>query len=247
VSEAPYPLPGFSDPVSSLSHLLGAGFFACLTPFLLRRGRGHAGRLFCLSVFAFSTVLLLSVSGVYHLLTRGEGGRAVLLRLDHGAIFVLIAGTFTPLYGVLFRGLGRWLPLLFVWSVAIAGLTLKTIFFKEFSATVTVSLYLGLGWFGAVAGYILWQRHGVSFILPLLWGGVAYSVGAMQDYLGDRYPWWYIFRIVGPHELFHMFVLLGVGCHWWFVFRLTDGIPPLWSDAGKSTVATPDQERPAGL
>src|SRR5207237_1413813 len=83
------------------------------TPFLLRHGRGHPGRLFCLGVFAFATVLQLSMSGVYHLLGEGAG-RVVLQRLDHAAIFVLIAGTNTPLYGVLFRGPDRWLPLLFV-------------------------------------------------------------------------------------------------------------------------------------
>jgi hypothetical protein len=98
LTTAPYPLPGFSDPVSSWTHLAGAGAFACLAPSLLRRGRGDGARLAFLGVFTFSTVFLLSMSGVYHLLSPGGAGRAVLRRLDHGAIFMLIAGTFTPLH-----------------------------------------------------------------------------------------------------------------------------------------------------
>ena len=218
-----YPLPNISEPVSSLSHLIGGAFFAFLSPFLLRNSRGHPGRLFCLSVFAFSTVLLLSVSGVYHLLYKGGGAREVLLRLDHAAIFVLIAGTFTPVYGILFRGPGRWMPLLFVWSVAAAGVIFRTFFFDGFPELLSVSMYLGLGWFGVVAGGVLWRRYGAVFVLPLLYGGLAYSVGALLEFL--RIPT-LIAGIVGPHELFHVFVLLGAGCHWWFVFHIADGVLP---------------------
>ena len=88
-----YPLPGFHDPVSSISHLLGAVVFACLAVPLVRRGRGDAGRVAFLGVYAFACVFLFSMSAVYHMLPRG-GGRAVMERLDHSAIFVLIAGTF---------------------------------------------------------------------------------------------------------------------------------------------------------
>src|SRR6478672_10312211 len=99
-----YPIPGFSDPFSSLTHLLGAGAFACLTPLLILKGRGDPWRVASLGVFAFSTVFLLAMSGTYHLLSPGTPGRAVLQRLDHAAIFVLIAGTFTPFHCILFRG-----------------------------------------------------------------------------------------------------------------------------------------------
>jgi channel protein (hemolysin III family) len=91
-----HPIAGFSEPVSSLSHLLGAAVFACLACVVLPQGRGSWGRMTYLGIYAFACVFLLSMSGVYHLLARGGPGRAVLERLDHAAIFVLIAATFTP-------------------------------------------------------------------------------------------------------------------------------------------------------
>jgi channel protein (hemolysin III family) len=89
-------IPGFSDPVSSLTHLAGAAVFAILGGFLIARGRGDARRVISLAVFAFSCVLLLSLSGVYHLLTPQTAARGVLVRLDHAAIFVLHAGSRDP-------------------------------------------------------------------------------------------------------------------------------------------------------
>lgn len=88
-----YPIPGFSEPVSSLTHLGGAGVFGLLSIGLLRRGWGDTGRVVALAVFAFSCVLLLAVSGVYHLLAPGYAGWVVMRRLDRAAIFGLIAGT----------------------------------------------------------------------------------------------------------------------------------------------------------
>ena len=103
-----YSIPGFVDPLSSLSHLGGAVVFALLSIGLLRRawhGTFHAA---AVAVFACSAVLLLAVSGVFHLLAPGYASRMVMQRLDHAAIFGLIAGTFTPVYAVFFRGLERW-------------------------------------------------------------------------------------------------------------------------------------------
>jgi channel protein (hemolysin III family) len=225
IGAVPYPIPGFSDPVSSLTHLVGAGVFACLAVFLLWRGRGNPARLISLGVYAVSTVLLLSLSGVYHLLSPNTGGRTVLQRLDHDAIFVLIAGTFTPMHIILFRGPWRWAPLLFVWTAAVTGVTLKSIFFTSLPEWLGLVLYLSMGWFGAVSGTVLWSRHGWTFIRPLLWGGVAYSIGGLLEFL--QWPT-LIPGVVGPHDLFHVGVLVGAGLHWKFVAQFAHGIlPPL--------------------
>src|SRR6185369_16913211 len=122
-------------------------------------------------------------SGVYHLLTRETVARGVLMRLDHAAIFVLIAGSFTPVHMILLHD--RWhrhlLPL--IWLAAIAGLTLKSVYFDTMPEWLGLLMYLGLGWLGAISAVTLARRYGVRFILPLVWGGLAYTVGAVAEHL----------------------------------------------------------------
>src|SRR5688500_6998575 len=120
-----FPALGLSDPVSSISHLLGAAVFATLSYYLLRRARGSRGRVAFSAIFAFSGVFVLVMRGIYHLLTPGGTGRTLRQRLDHAAIFMLIAGTFTAVHGVLFVGPMRWGVLAAAWSVAAFGITLK--------------------------------------------------------------------------------------------------------------------------
>lgn len=211
-----YPIPGFSDPVSSLTHLGGAGVFAVLGVALIRRGWGNTGRIAGLTVFVVCTVALLATSGVYHLLTPGYAGRAIMQRLDHAAIFGLIAGTFTPVYVLLFHGRERWMTLIFVWFVAIAGIALKMIFFAEVPEGLGTALYLGFGWVGLYSVTLLGLRYGLRFIVLLVCGAATYTAGALLDL--SRWPI-LLPGVVGSHELFHLFVLAGVGFHWRFVWN----------------------------
>src|SRR5574341_859304 len=211
---------GFSDPVASLTHLAGAVVFAILGVVLLRRGSGNAGRMLSLCVFAFSCVLLLSLSGVYHLLAPGTAGREVLKRLDHAAIFGLIAGSFTPVHAILFRGAWRWGMLAVIWGAAIAGITLKTLNFAAMPEWVGLAMYLGLGWLGVISAVALARRCGFRFVLPVLWGALAYTVGAVAEFL--RWPL-LLPGIVGPHEIFHLAVLAGIAWHWAFILSIAPG------------------------
>jgi channel protein (hemolysin III family) len=206
-------IPGFSDPVSSLTHLAGAVAFAILGAFLIARGRG-AAQLIALTVFALSCVLLLSLSGVYHLLSPGTAARGVLMRLDHAAIFVLIAGSFTPVHVILLRDLWHWHLLAWIWVAAIAGLVLKTVYFDATPQWLGLLMYLGLGWVGLVSTVALARRFGVRFVLPLVWGALAYTIGALVDFAG-----WpaLVPGVVGPHEVFHLAVLAGISFHWAFI------------------------------
>jgi channel protein (hemolysin III family) len=215
-----YRLPGFHEPFSAMSHLLGAVLFAFLGYGLLLRGRGDRTRLMYLGVYAFACVFLFAMSGVYHMMELGGAARAVLGRLDHSAIFVLIAGTFTPIHGLLFQGWRRWGPLAVIWGGSIAGICLKSIFYDEVAEWVSLSLYLGLGWLGAYGGILVGRRFGFRFIRPLVWGGIAYSVGAVFEFLQWRII---VPRVVHPHDLFHMAVLAGALFHWCFVWQFADG------------------------
>ncbi|MDH5407382.1 MAG: hemolysin III family protein [Gammaproteobacteria bacterium] len=211
-------IPGFSEPFSSLLHLLAAAVFLVLGVALVSYGRGHPGRVASLIIFIFSVVFLLSMSGVFHLLEPGSTGRMVLQRLDHAGIFLLIAGTFTPIHSILFKGVHRWGVLGLVWGIALSSIVLKTIFFNDMAEWLSLSLYLGLGWFGAVTGILLYQRHGYKYIKTLIYGAVAYTAGAVLEFM--RFPE-LIPGIIGPHELFHIAVLFGIGYHFAFVYRCT--------------------------
>jgi channel protein (hemolysin III family) len=213
-------IPGFADPFSSLSHLLGAVLFLALSPFLIARGRGNALRVASLAIFVFGSVLLLTISGVYHLLAPGGSPRMVMQVLDHAAIFVLIACTFTPVHIILFRGWGRWGMLTLVWGFAYTAITLKILYFYTMPHALSLSLYLGMGWLGTYTGLSIWRRFGFHFMEPILWGGIAYSIGAVLEFVH-----WPVLLpgVVQWHEVFHIAVLIGLGFHWAFVYTIADG------------------------
>ena len=208
---------GFSDPLSALTHLAGAAVFARLGVSLVRQGRGELLRTMSLAVFVFSGVLLLSVSGTYHLSAPNSEFRDLLRRLDHAAIFVLIAGSFTPIHAILFHGPWRWGMLAGIWTVALAGLTLKTVYFTAIPEGLGLALYLGFGWLGLVSWIALVRRFGFRFARPVLWGALAYTLGALTDFLRWPVP---LPGLVGAHELFHLAVLAGLSFHWLFIRSL---------------------------
>jgi channel protein (hemolysin III family) len=162
-------------------------------------------------------VLLLSLSGVYHLLTPETAARGVLMRLDHAAIFILIAGSFTPVHVMLLRNRWQQNLLVGIWAAAIAGLALKTVYFDAMPAWLGLAMYLGLGWLGTISTVAIARRRGLRFVLPLLWGALAYTVGA----LADQFHWPVLVPgIVGPHEVFHLAVLAGISFHWTFILGI---------------------------
>jgi channel protein (hemolysin III family) len=142
------------------------------------------------------------------------------MRLDHAAIFVLIAGSFTPVHVILLRRRWHGHLLAWIWGAAIAGLTLKTIYFNAVPAWLGLLLYLGLGWLGVISTVALARGFGVRFVLPLVWGALAYTFGAMADFAN-----WPVLvaGVVGPHEVFHLAVIAGVSFHWAFISSIASG------------------------
>jgi channel protein (hemolysin III family) len=217
-----YRIPGFTHPVSSIIHFLGAIFFTYMAYFLIRWGKGPSIRIVSLAIFTSSCVFLLLISAVYHLLDTSGTAHEVFQRLDHAAIFLVIAGTFTPIHCILFTGFLRWGFLLIVWVLAISGLVVKTIFFTTIPEWLGLSFYLGLGWMGLFMGYKLWQRYGFAFIRPLVIGGICYTVGAIIEY---QHKLIILTGILGPHEILHIAVLAGIGFQWWFIIKAMNRFP----------------------
>jgi channel protein (hemolysin III family) len=209
-----HPLPGFADPVSSWTHLLGAAAFVIVTLRMLRRRGGDTARVVALLVLGGSSVFLLSMSGVYHLLEVDGPARGVLRQLDHSGIFVLIAGTLTAVHMILFSGPWRWGMIAVAWSFCAVGVVLKAVFFDTTPEALGLAIYLAMGNLGLITTLRLWWLHGPAFIALLLAGGLTYTVGAVLDFL--RVPV-LVPGVIGPHELFHVAVLVALALHWRFL------------------------------
>lgn len=210
------PFLGFADPISSISHLMGAiaGLFGAF--FLIHRGWGNGWRVFSLSLYSFCVIFLFSMSAVFHIIDISYTARMVMQRLDHAAIWTMIAGSFTPIHWILFRGPWRWLFLLVMWTLAITGLVLKTVFFYDIPEWLGLSFYLFLGWMGMLSFIKIYFIYGKENLKLLVIGGLAYTVGAVIENL--RWPI-LIPNVLGPHEIFHVCVLMGAYAHWRFIYE----------------------------
>lgn len=216
-------IPGFTDPFSSMTHLLAALAYLFLPIFLLRKGRGDRKRMIYLGVFSFACFFQFSMSGAYHILDY-HAGRKILQILDHAAIFTLIAASFTAVHGILFRRFWRWGFLFLVWAIAITGITLKSIYFDSVPEWLSLALYLGLGWLGMFTAIMVVMRFGLHYNKLLFYSGASYTIGAVLEFV--RAPI-LIAGVIGPHELFHIAVIAGVSFQWAYVYRFADGFVTL--------------------
>ena len=143
-----------------------------------------------------------------------------MVRLDVAAIFILIAGTFTPIHAVLFRGWKSWGVLILIWAIAIAGVTLRTIYFTSLPFVWGTAIFLFMGWVGLLSIILVYKAYGLNAASPIIWGGFFYTVGAVGDAL--RWPT-LIPGVWGAHETFHLFVLAGLGIHWHLISSIAEG------------------------
>lgn len=205
------------EPFSGLSHLAGGVLAAAGLVALLAAAatEGSAQRGVALGVYGMSLVGLYSASAVYHLLPVSAAATARLRKLDHAMIFVLIAGTYTPVCMLALEGGWRWWLLGIVWTLALGGVLLKV---REVgsSSWLTVALYLGLGWLSVAAVPALPRALPFEALAWLAAGGIVYSAGAIiyatkrPDLLPGRF---------GYHGLWHLFVMAGSACHFWALAR----------------------------
>jgi len=210
------PFFGVAEPVSALTHLAGAIVFLVLGIELIQRGHGNTTRQRALRVYVAGVVFALTASGLLHVMAPGTPARVVMAGIDHAGIFLLIASTYTPVHIIEFRGWMRYGVLIPVWSAAAIGIMLKSTY--SMPEWVSLSLYLGLGWTGLVSATALYRAVGLAPLWPLILGALAYTGGALLDFADQPVV---IAGILGPHEIFHLLVLLGVGSHWAYIRKIT--------------------------
>lgn len=165
---------------------------------------------FAAIVYAASLAALFGTSALYHRITWSPRARAVMRRLDHSMIFILIAGTYTPLCLIVLHGTWAHVVLATVWTGAIAGILLKTLAYDR-TQKIGGALYIGLGWVVVIAlPQILGGMSSVGIAL-LVTGGVLYTLGAFVLFRRFPNP---SPRIFGYHEVFHSMVLGAGICHY---------------------------------
>jgi channel protein (hemolysin III family) len=216
------PFFGLQDPVSSLSHLLSATAVAGAYYFLYKKGRGDALRSSSLLIFSASLLFLFCMSGTYHALPPGPW-RAIFRRLDYAAIWLVIAGSATPVHVLLFKGHWRWGLIALFWGCALTCLVLVEVYFTRLPYWSIVLGYTGVGSLGIISFSHLTARYGWKETTLLFLGGLAYSTGAVIDYLDVPVL---IPGVLGPHEIFHFCVTIGALLHWCFIYNWADGREP---------------------
>lgn len=194
---------------NSLSH--GIGLIAALagTPVLVRHAvqLGDAGFIVGTSIFSASVILLYLSSTLYHAWPIGKAKRCFRI-IEHSAIFILIAGTYTPLTLGILRGAFGWTLFGIIWSLAAAGITLKTIY-KTAHPVLSTCLYLLMGWLLVIAVKPLMARMPAAGLFLLVAGGVSYTAGVAFFATDSRVPY--------GHFIWHLFVIAGTACHYFLI------------------------------
>ncbi len=213
---APAPLYSLGEEVAhAVTHGLGlllslAGLAILVAASSLR---GNIWHLVGCSIFGTTLVLLYAASTLYHAIS-GSRAKRVFQRFDHAAIFLLIAGTYTPFILISLRGGWGWTLLALVWTLAILGIVLQ-VTVPSWARRFSVLLYLAMGWLGVVAVEPLAHSVHPDGLALLILGGVTYTLGVIF-YAWRRLPY--------NHAVWHIFVMAGSACHFSCVLGYV--IPP---------------------
>jgi len=193
---------------NSISHGLGLVLAIAAVPILVVAANraGKTSFLVGVIVFAASMVLLYLASTLYHSITH-PGLKQVARVFDHSAIFLLIAGTYTPFTLGVLRGPWGWTLLGIVWSLAAIGLTLKVVAGTRHS-WISIGLYVAMGWLAVVAVKPVFEHIPLPGILLVVAGGLAYTFGL--GFFAAR-------RLRYSHFIWHLFVIAGTTCHFFAV------------------------------
>lgn len=203
------------EPGSAITH-----FIACLmtaiaaSPLLIKAQSGITTA--ALTVFAASMILLYGASALYHTLNVSDRILRIFRKIDHMMIFVLIAGSYTPVCLIVLGGSMGYSLLALVWGVALIGMFIKMVWIncpKWFSSLI----YIAMGWLCLLVFGTLWNTLEHAAFGWLLTGGIIYTIGGIIYAL--KLPVFNsLHRYFGSHEIFHLFVMGGSICHFIFMY-----------------------------
>lgn len=197
------------EPVNGLTHLFAAIASVAGLIALLIIGQANIGKLVSLGIYGTSVILLFSASATYHMVKAKPMVLEILRKLDHSAIYLLIAGSYTPICYNMFTGFWKWGLLIIVWSFALIGVAIK-IFVIKAPRWTTAGVYLVMGWMVVFAIKEMLTMLPVGALIWLAAGGLIYTLGAVIyitkifDFVPGKF---------GFHEVWHIFVILGALAH----------------------------------
>lgn len=203
------------EPVNSLTHWGGALLALAGLIALLVMGWSTPAKILSLTVYGLSLIGMFSASATYHMVRVKDRALEIFRKIDHSAIYLLIAGTYTPFCVNAFTGFWKWGLLGIIWGLALIGITVK-VFVIRAPRWVNAGIYLIMGWLCVAA-------IGQMSVLPawvLTWmiiGGVTYTLGAIV-YMTKIFN--FVPGVFGFHEVWHIFVLLAAAAHFMAVMGL---------------------------
>lgn len=197
------------EPVNGLTHLIAAIVAFLGGVILIVVGWGDAGRVLSLTIYGVSLVLLFTASAIYHLVNASPPVMQRLRKFDHSAIYLLIAGTYTPICFNMFDGFWQWGLLGIVWGLALAGIGVKLFLIKA-PRWLTAGVYVLMGWLCVFGVQEILVALPIGALVWLLAGGIVFTLGAViyvtkfPNFLPGKF---------GFHEVWHIFVILGAVAH----------------------------------
>jgi hemolysin III len=198
------------EPVNSLTHWAGAVLALGGLVALLVVGWSTPARIISFVVYGLSLIFMFSASATYHMVRAKDRALEIFRKVDHAAIYCLIAGTYTPFCVNAFEGFWKWGLLGIIWSLALIGIVVK-VFYIRAPRWLNAGIYLVMGWLSvSAAGQFLAALP--AWVLGwLIAGGVIYSLGAIV-YITKIFN----FKpgVFGFHEMWHIFVLLAAAAHY---------------------------------
>lgn len=212
----------FKDPGSAITHFIGMIGALLFTLPLIFKSNDSVHQL-AFTIFTISMILLYGASTTYHTFDISGKVNTVLKKIDHLMIFVLIAGSYTPVCLIVLRGRIGYTLLSIVWGIAIVGMIIKACFIncpKWFSSI----LYIAMGWTIVFAFAPLYNALTTNAFMWLLMGGIIYTIGGVIYALklpifNNNHPFF------NSHVIFHLFVLGGSVCHYIFMYNYVALMP----------------------
>ncbi len=205
------------EPVSGLTHLFGvfASIIGLIVLVVYAALQSSVWHIVTFSIFGSSLILLYSASSIYHLASVSQKAINILRRIDHSMIYLLIAGSYTPICLIALRGSWGWSIFGTIWGLTIIGILIKNFWFSA-PRWLSTLFYIFMGWLVIVAIYPLAHVFSSGAMGWLFAGGIAYTVGGLI--YATKWPKINL-KHFGFHEIFHIFVLLGSFCHYWLMLR----------------------------